>query len=57
MREALRMREGDELIYMIEGKRVILTKATRTPRDDPFVTFSEWASDNDRKAYESLDSP
>ncbi len=54
VREALRVREGDELAYTIENGRVILTKADRTVSDDPFATFSEWASENDQKAYGDL---
>jgi antitoxin PrlF len=54
VREALRVREGDELAYTIESGRVILTKAGRTTPDDPFAAFSEWASENDQKAYGDL---
>jgi antitoxin PrlF len=54
VRAALRVREGDELVYTIEGDRVILTKATQTVRDDPFATFDEWASENDQRAYGKL---
>jgi antitoxin PrlF len=46
VREALGLREGDELDYRIERGQVILTKAARML--DPFVTFGEWASENDR---------
>ena len=54
VREALRVREGDELAYKIERGRVILTKATHVTADDPFATFGEWASENDRRAYSKL---
>jgi antitoxin PrlF len=54
VRDALRVREGDELAYKIERGRVIVTKARRAPLDDPFATFSEWASDNDQRAYDEL---
>ncbi|MBV8536971.1 MAG: type II toxin-antitoxin system PrlF family antitoxin [Alphaproteobacteria bacterium] len=54
VRAALGVREGDELVYTIEGDRVILTKATQTVRDDPFATFDEWASENDQRAYAKL---
>ena len=46
--------EVDELAYEIEQGRVILTKAARMPADDPFATFEEWASENDRRAYGNL---
>jgi antitoxin PrlF len=54
VRKALRVREGDEIAYRIERNRVIITKATRTSADDPFATFSEWAEENDTRAYADL---
>jgi antitoxin PrlF len=54
VRNALRLVEGDELAYAIEGGRVVLSKATREPADDPFATFSEWSSDTDRVGYAGL---
>jgi antitoxin PrlF len=54
VREALRLREGDELAYQIERGRVVVAKATRAPGDDPCATFGEWASENDRRAYGGL---
>ena len=54
VREALRVGKGDEIAYKIERGRVIVTKAARMPGDDPFATFGEWASENDRRAYGDL---
>ena len=54
VRKALRVRAGDELAYTIDGGRVILTKAEHAPSEDPFATFSEWDSENDRRAYGKL---
>ena len=54
VRTALRLREGDELVYTIEGDHVILTKADRAAIDDPFASFDEWASEADRQAYADL---
>lgn len=55
VRTALRLREGDELAYQIEGNRVILTRASQSGvADDPFLTFEEWNSEADRKAYGKL---
>jgi antitoxin PrlF len=54
VRVALGVRDGDELEYRIEGRRVILTKAKVAPADDPFRTFDEWNSDADRRAYAKL---
>ena len=42
------------LLQEIERGRVIMTKAAHTPADDPFATFGEWASENDRRAYGDL---
>lgn len=54
VRTALHLQAGDQLLYSIEGDRVILTKADRAAVDDPFATFDEWASDADRQAYADL---
>ena len=54
VRAALRLHEGDELVYIIDGERVILTKADTARLDDPFRTFEEWDSDADRRAYAHL---
>jgi len=54
VRQALGLRAGDEIAYVIARGRVILTKATRGPADDPFAAFGEWDSENDRRAYGKL---
>jgi antitoxin PrlF len=42
IRAALRLREGDELVYEIQGDRVVLSKGAQVrDSDDPFTTFSE----------------
>jgi antitoxin PrlF len=52
VRVALRLREGDEVAYQIEGDRVVISKArAESGVDDPFATFHEWASEADRKGY------
>jgi antitoxin PrlF len=51
VRAALGLREGDEIAYSIEDGRVILTRATTEPVENPFQTFTEWNSDADRQAY------
>jgi antitoxin PrlF len=55
IRAALRLREGDELVYEMQGGQIVLSKAQR-PQDveDTFRTFSEWDSAADRKAFRSL---
>ncbi len=55
VRAALHLRNGDEIAYAIEDGRVVITKAGQSDRaDDPFLTFSEWASEADRRAYDGL---
>jgi antitoxin PrlF len=54
VRAALHLREGDELVYTIDGDRVVLTKADRELFDNPFATFDEWGSEADRQAYADL---
>jgi len=54
VRTALGLKEGDEIAYRIEAGRAVLTKATPQVAEDPFVTFVEWDSEADRKAYAGL---
>jgi len=54
VRTALKVKPGDEVAYSIEGNRVILTKVAAATVEDPFATFDEWSSDNDRRAYAKL---
>jgi len=55
VRAALRLREGDEIAYVIEQGRVVLTRAqTEITADDPFSTFSECDSAADTQAYAGL---
>lgn len=52
VRVALRLKEGDEIHYAIEGHRVIMTPAQT--EGDPFAVFTEWSGDADREAYAKL---
>ena len=55
IRSALKLKEGDELVYEIRGEQVLLMKARQVSEgDDPFRTFGEWDSAADRKAYGDL---
>ena len=54
VRKALRLREGDELVYVIDGDRVIISRAGAASAEDPFYTFTEWDSDADRQGYADL---
>ena len=54
VRNALGLREGDELAYEIRDGQVTLTKVRGAVQDDPFATFEEWDSEADRRAYADL---
>jgi antitoxin PrlF len=55
VRAALRLREGDEIVYVIEEGRVVLTRARPdVAGDDPFRAFAEWDGPADTKAYAGL---
>jgi antitoxin PrlF len=54
IRMALRLKEGDEIAYSIEGDRVVISRAPGDRAEDPFETFGEWASEADREAYGGL---
>jgi antitoxin PrlF len=54
VRTALGLKEGDEIAYVIEEGRVILTRLEQGKPEDPFATFDEWDSAADRKAYGRL---
>ena len=48
----MRLREGDEVVYQIEGDRAVISKAPAIgATEDPFATFSEWSSEADRTGY------
>ncbi len=55
VRTALGLRAGDEIAYVIEDGRAVLTHVDeRHVADDPFATFSEWSSAADTEAYGKL---
>ena len=54
VRTALRLKQGDSVGYVIEGDRVVLRRVTDSVEDDPFASFSEWASEADCDAYARL---
>ena len=55
VRTALGLQEGDRLVYIIEGDRVILSRAlSLDPFENPFATFTEWADELDCKAFDNL---
>jgi len=57
VRELLLLQKGDEVVFELEGGRVVLRKAT--PFDLEYLasvesTLSEWTSENDEEAYKDL---
>ena len=54
VRERLGLKPGDLLRYRFEDNHVVIERVGREPEDDPFATFSEWASEADERAYKSL---
>jgi antitoxin PrlF len=60
VRGALGVHPGDEIAYLIEDGRILLTKAApRTPRrgaqfEDPFAAFWEWNTPEDDNAFANL---
>ena len=54
MRLALQLKTGDEIAYLIEGDRVVLSRNPTDATEDPFTNFDEWGSDADRRAYAKL---
>jgi len=55
VRAALGLRPGDELAYVIEDGRAVLTRfEDHGVSDDPFATFVEWSSAIDAKDYGDL---
>ncbi|MGH6787525.1 MAG: AbrB/MazE/SpoVT family DNA-binding domain-containing protein [Novosphingobium sp.] len=56
VRLALGLQPGDDVVWEIEGDRVVMSRARGAT--DPFMgnfdTFSEWASEADCKAFDHL---
>jgi antitoxin PrlF len=53
VREKLRLRPGDTLVYVEEGGRIVLRRQA-AETEDPFASFSEWDGAEDRAAYGKL---
>lgn len=54
VRERLGLRPGDLVRYLFKGRSVVIERAPTDIEDDPFATFTEWASEADEEAYRSL---
>ncbi|RLP26913.1 AbrB/MazE/SpoVT family DNA-binding domain-containing protein [Mesorhizobium sp. YM1C-6-2] len=53
IREKLGIGPGDSLRYVETADGIMIEKA-RTMEDDPFATFTEWATEADDRAYANL---
>lgn len=53
IREKLGIGPGDSLRYVETADGIMIEKA-RTMEDDPFATFTEWATEADDRAYADL---
>ena len=51
VRAALGLKQGDEIVYEIDGDVVLVRKAGVELEEDPFALFDEWNSEADRKGY------
>jgi antitoxin PrlF len=54
VRERLRIAPGDQIRYILDGAGVRIEKRSATEEGDPFLTFTEWASEADDEAYADL---
>jgi antitoxin PrlF len=54
VRERLGLKPGDLLRYVMNSDCVVIERVQDKSEDDPFATFSEWASEADERAYKSL---
>ena len=55
VRSALGLGEGDQLVWLVEGSRVVLSRALASSEalENSFATFTEWADPLD-SAYDNL---
>lgn len=54
IREYLGLKTGDRIRYIARNNRVEIEKVKTQSDDDPFATFTEWASENDEADYANL---
>lgn len=54
IREYLGLKTGDRIRYIARNNRVEIEKVKTQSEDDPFATFTEWASENDEADYANL---
>jgi len=53
VRARLGLKAGDRLAYRITPKGILIEKA-QDQGEDPFATFTEWSSEADERAFQSL---
>ncbi|CAN2532366.1 hypothetical+protein [Methylocapsa aurea] len=54
VRKRLDIKPGDRLRYVLDETGVRIERGGPKDEDDPFATFTEWASDADDEAYADL---
>jgi antitoxin PrlF len=54
VREALGAGRGDILCFSLANGGVLIRKARPSEMNDPFVSFTEWTSQADNRAYAEL---
>ena len=54
VRSQLGLKPGDRIRYRVRKGKVEIEKLADTEGFDPFVSFTEWASDADEKAFADL---
>ena len=54
VRERLGVKPGDRLRYVLDDACVRIERGAPNEEDDPFATFTEWASEADDEAYAGL---
>ena len=54
VREKLGVKPGDRLRYRITEQGVLLERVVAESQDDPFTSFTEWASADDDEAFAGL---
>ena len=54
IRAQLGLKPGDRLRYTLTASGVKIERAGRPLEEDPFAVFTEWASEEDEKAFGSL---
>ncbi len=54
IRERLGLKPGDTVRYRVTDTGVVIEKALSEGDEDPFATFTEWASAEDDRAFADL---